>query len=84
MLTKAGIEDEARLRALGSVAAYLAVKRVWSGASLNLLWALEGAVSGRHWREVAQQDRLALLLQLESLQGPLGGKTRRRTRRRKP
>jgi DNA transformation protein len=68
MLAKAGIRTEARLRKLGSVAAYLAVQRVWPAASLNLLWALEGAVTGRDWREVAKRDRLDLLTRLEAAQ----------------
>lgn len=37
-------------------------------ASLNLLWALEGALSGRSWRQVAEQDRLSLLMALEDAQ----------------
>jgi hypothetical protein len=32
---------------------------------LNLLWAMEGALSSRHWLEVARIDRLNLLLELE-------------------
>jgi len=35
-------------------------------ASLNLLWALEGALTGRPWEDVARNDRLTLLLQLEN------------------
>lgn len=65
MLQAAGIADAAKLREVGAIAAYLAVKRSGQAASLNLLWALEGALSGRHWQEVAQSDRLRLLLQLE-------------------
>lgn len=40
MLAAAGISTEEDLRALGSVAAYLAVKHTGANASLNLLWAL--------------------------------------------
>lgn len=65
MLAQAGIENEHQLRQLGSVAAYLAVKRAGGNPSLNLLWALEGALTNRHWTQVAQQDRLHLLMQLE-------------------
>lgn len=68
MLRAAGITDAANLRALGAVAAYLQVKRSGQGASLNLLWALEGALSGRHWQQVARDDRLRLLLALEDLE----------------
>ncbi|WNO05797.1 TfoX/Sxy family protein [Rhodoferax mekongensis] len=65
MLIAAGIHTVADLRRLGSVAAYLQVKRQVGNASLNLLWALEGAISGLHWQEVARQHRTSLLLALE-------------------
>ncbi|WP_374347492.1 TfoX/Sxy family protein [Chitinimonas sp.] len=67
MLAQAGIESEAQLRELGAVAAFLAVKRAGAKPSLNLLWALEGALSGRDWKQVARDDRTALLIQLDCL-----------------
>ena len=67
MLAQAGIHTLAQLRELGAVRAYVQVKRA-GHASLNLLWALEGALSGRHWQEVAKQDRLRLLLALEEVE----------------
>lgn len=66
MLAKAGIVSEAQLRTLGAVAAYVAVKRTGGKPSLNLLWALEGALTNRDWKEVARRDRLSLLTQLEA------------------
>ena len=68
MLEQAGIGTVAQLRELGAVRAYLRVKRQNGRASLNLLWALEGALSGRHWLEVAKHDRLRLLLEIEETQ----------------
>ena len=68
MLAAAGISSDADLRALGSVAAYLAVKRTEANASLNLLWALEGALTGRDSRVVAREDRTALLLYLDDME----------------
>ena len=65
MLAQAGIVSEQRLRTLGSVAAFLAVKRAGCLPSINLLWALDGALSDRDWKVVARQDRLTLLTQLE-------------------
>ncbi len=67
-LRAVGVTSVAELRALGSVAAYIRVKRRWSGASLNLLWALEGAITGLPWQTVAREHRLSLLLALESAQ----------------
>ena len=65
MLAQAGITGIAQLRARGAVAAYVAVKRSGGNASLNLLWALEGAITGMHWRDVARKHRTSLLLALE-------------------
>jgi DNA transformation protein len=65
MLAAAGITSLAQLRKLGSVAAYSKVKCAGSKTSLNLLWALEGALSGMHWQEVARLHRTSLLLALE-------------------
>ena len=47
MLRRAGITTEEQLRALGAVRAYVMVKRCSANASLNLLWALEGALTNR-------------------------------------
>jgi DNA transformation protein len=68
MLARAGIRTIEQLRELGAVRAYAQVKRSGACSSLNLLWAMEGALSGRHWREVAKHDRLRLLLELEDLE----------------
>lgn len=65
MLAKAGIMSNAKLKAAGSVAAFLAVKRAGCTPSINLLWALEGALADQDWKEVARKDRLSLLMQLE-------------------
>ena len=64
MLANAGITTVEQLRQLGSVAAFVQVKRSGANASLNLLWALEGALTGTHWR-VARGHRTRLLLALD-------------------
>jgi DNA transformation protein len=69
MLAAAGINTAAELKRLGSVRAYARVKATGVNASLNLLWALEGAITGLPWQLVAKEHRLSLLLALESLQG---------------
>ncbi|QEL55779.1 TfoX/Sxy family protein [Chromobacterium paludis] len=65
MLAAAGIASLAQLQELGAVGAYLRVRAAWPGASLNLLWALEGALTGRDWRAVAREERTRLLLELD-------------------
>lgn len=67
MLVQAGIHTIEQLRELGAVRAYVQVKRIGK-VSLNLLWAMEGALSGQHWQEVAKHERLRLLLELEDVE----------------
>jgi hypothetical protein len=66
MLAAAGITSVEALRRLGAIEAYRRVRSHDPRASLNLLWALEGALTGRPWEDVARNDRLSLLLQLEN------------------
>lgn len=74
MLAQAGIHTLADLRALGAVAAYVQTKRSGARVSLNLLWALEGAITGLHWQDVARDHRTSLLLALEDCErGAKGG-----------
>lgn len=75
MLADAGIFTAEELRRRGALEAYLAVHRAGAGGrSLNLLWALAGALEpwpeGRDWREVANSEaRLPMMLALESREG---------------
>lgn len=68
LLAAVGITTVGQLRRMGAVAAFVAVKRSGAAASLNLLWALEGALSGLHWQRVAQDHRTSLLLALDQCQ----------------
>ncbi len=70
LLAQVGVRDVAELRRRGAVRAFAELRRARVASSLNLLWALAGALEpwpeGRHWRQVARGDsRLSLLLALE-------------------
>lgn len=65
MLARAGVTSVEQLQAIGSVAAYALVKRTGGKPSLNLLWALEGALTGLPWQTVAREHRTSLLLALD-------------------
>lgn len=65
MLRTAGITSLEQLRDMGSVAAYVKVRASGAPASLNLLWALEGVLTGEPWQVVARQHRTSLLLALD-------------------
>lgn len=68
MLEVANIKTENQLRSIGAAAAFVTVKRAGCTPSLNLLWAIEGALTDRDWKEVAKTDRLSLLAQVEILE----------------
>lgn len=68
MLKKVGIHTQDELFQLGPVNAYLRLQREsTTKPSLNFLYALVGAVEGRPWQQVAQQDKARLLMELEGL-----------------
>jgi DNA transformation protein and related proteins len=69
MLQAAGITTLEQLRGLGAVAAYEQVRRSGARVSLNLLWALEGALTGLPWQTVAREHRTSLLLALDGARG---------------
>lgn len=66
ILAAAGIDSPEHLARLGSVAAFAMAKRSGARVSLNLLWAIEGALSGQSWQSVAREHRASLLLALDS------------------
>lgn len=72
MLQAAGITTLAQLQALGSVQAYILVKRAGCKPSLNLLWGLEGAITGEPWQLVSRHHRTSLLLALDQAERESG------------
>ncbi|WP_374410022.1 TfoX/Sxy family protein [Hydrogenophaga sp.] len=68
MLAAAGLHGRADLEKLGSVRAYLRVQAAGQNASRNLLWALEGALTGQDWRVIAREERSRLLIELDAAQ----------------
>ncbi|CAH0525586.1 TfoX/Sxy family DNA transformation protein [Vibrio hippocampi] len=61
MLKKAGIDSVSELQQQGSVEAFKAIQRTHKGnVSIELLWALEGAIEGKHWSVIPQDKRQQL------------------------
>ena len=65
-LRQVGLRSAGDLVAAGSVQAFLKVKRAGFKPSLNLLYALEGALLDCHWQEVPEARRLVLVAELEA------------------
>ena len=59
-LRQVGIRTRADLAAVGPVPAYLMVRQAGFPVSLNLLWALEGALRDTDWRALSEDDRARL------------------------
>lgn len=61
LLAEIGIRDERSLRALGAAEAFRRL-RFESPAppSLNLLWAMQGAIDGRDWRSLTAEEKARL------------------------
>lgn len=70
MLAAAGIETVAQLQKLGAVRAYLQVRDSGQPVSLNLLYALEGALSNTHWNRLPVEVREALLMAVDAASDP--------------
>ena len=64
-LQQAGIRNLGELAALGAPVAYLRVEALGVAPGINLLYALEGAISGSHWLQVKRQSKDALLRALD-------------------
>ena len=65
MLSRAGIKSVDQLKELGSLKAYMLAKASNPNVSLNLLWALEGALTGVSWKEIARNHRTSFILAIE-------------------
>jgi hypothetical protein len=73
MLGQIGVHSVEQLRDRGPVRTFHELRQAGVTSSLNMLWALAGALEpwpeGRHWREVARgDDRLSLLLALDDFE----------------
>lgn len=70
MMADAGIACLADLERLGSVKAYVLTKQ-YHRVSLNLLYAIEGALCGMHWASISRQERARLAMEAEALEEAL-------------
>jgi DNA transformation protein len=66
-LTRVGVTSIEQLRRCDPFDVYARLKRQQSGLSLNMLYALIGAVEDRDWREVARTDRTSILMRLDDM-----------------
>jgi hypothetical protein len=65
-LRQVGLRSLEDVAAIGAVDAYMKVRRAGFKPSLNLLYSLEGALSGCHWQEVPDARRAELVQAAEA------------------
>ena len=65
-LRQVGLRTYDDIAAAGAVDAFLRVKRAGFRPSLNLLYALEGALADCHWQEIPDARRQVLIADLEA------------------
>ena len=61
-LRQTGVRSLDDLKAVGALSAFVRVKRAGFKPSLNLLYALEGAILDCHWQEIPDERRSVLIL----------------------
>jgi hypothetical protein len=61
-LRQVGLRTREDLEAVGAIDAFMRVKRAGFKPSLNLLYALEGALLDCHWQDVPESRRSELIL----------------------
>ena len=65
-LHEVGIETELQLKQVGAIRAFIRLRAESSiKPSLNFLYALVGAIEGKQWLAVAQNEKGRLLMELE-------------------
>ena len=69
-LRQVGLRSREDLEAVGAVEAFMRVKRAGFKPSLNLLYALEGALLDCHWQDVPESRRTELVARRRSRHGP--------------
>lgn len=65
-LRQTGIRTLDELKQMGALPAFVRIKRAGFRPSLNLLYALEGAILDCHWQEIPADRRAELILAAET------------------
>ena len=65
-LRQVGLRSRDDIAGVGAVGAFMRVRRAGFKPSLNLLYALEGALLDCHWQEVPEARRVELVTSAES------------------
>ncbi len=75
-LRQVGVRTQDDLMRVGSVEAFMKVKRAGFRPSLNLLYSLAGAIENCHWADLPDERKRALVADAESAEAANPIKTR--------
>jgi DNA transformation protein and related proteins len=64
-LAQIGVHNRGELERIGSIEAMLRLDAAGIRVSLNLLYALEGALQNRSWQDIARSQKSELILALD-------------------
>lgn len=65
-MNEIGIHTKKELEDIGGVEAFIKLKKECSvKPSLNLLYAMVGALENKHWTDIAKSEKIGLLLELK-------------------
>ena len=67
-LQRIGVHTLQDLEVIGAVRAYFKLKAIYSKLSLNMLYALEGALLNIHCIDLSQPHKVRLLAELDALE----------------
>ena len=67
-LRQVGVRTEAEVKQLGAMEVFMKVKKAGFKPSLNLLYALEGAVQDCHWTALSDERKSELVLAVNALE----------------
>jgi len=74
-LRQVGVRSEADIKRLGALEVFMKVRKAGFRPSLNLLYALEGAVQDCHWTALAAECKSELVLAVNALEEGKGPKS---------
>ena len=74
-LRQVGVRSEEEIRELGSMEIFMKVKKAGFKPSLNLLYALEGAVQDCHWTALSSERKSELVLEVSAREEDKGPKS---------
>lgn len=74
-LQEIGVHSTSDLERLGVVVTYRILKDRFPGVSFNMLYALEGALTGRSWREITPDEKARLRQEADAVKRSAGGQS---------